>query len=97
MGPMILLIAVMNLIGAKPKFTLTPINQSTAQRSLLLGVGALLDLNSGLAGDDAHVDHVHEEAMVDNSLQRQDGLGGSMAVLDGVLGIRNQGGAKGGG
>lgn len=49
---------------------------------LLLWVGSLLDLDSGLPRDDTHINHVHEQAMVDDALEREDGLGGGMAVLD---------------
>jgi hypothetical protein len=44
-----------------------------------------LDLDAGLSGDDADVDHVHEQAVVDHSVHVEDGLGGGVAVLDGLL------------
>ena len=48
-------------------------------------MGSLLDLNAFLPSDDADVHHVEEETMINNSLEVQDGLAGSLTILDGVL------------
>ena len=54
-------------------------------RLLLLRLRPFLHLDAILTCDDADVHHIHEEAVVNNTLEGKDRFAGSMAVLDGFL------------
>ena len=45
----------------------------------------LPDLDAVGTGDDAHVDHVHEQSVLDDTADGLDGLGRGVRVLDGLV------------